>query len=478
MHNVRSAWKPVVALTAAAVLATSGCQARDRAGGQADVEVKELTLATTSEPPPQIKAWANEVDQLSKGTLKITFVKDARAGQPKFEAGTIADVSAGKVDLAWVGARAFDQAGMTSFQALLAPLVIDNLELQGKVFDAGIPQEMLSELDELDLVGIGALPGPMRKVLGIRKPFTKPGDFAATVVGIQDSGVADQTFHALGATAKPVPAEAKLDGLDAYEQQLASIHGNQYADDAKYVTGNLNMWPRPLVIIANHASYDRLAEDQHVIMAAAARDAVAVAMEAERAADTNSATALCKAGLTFAQSSDADLQAFEKALAPVYAAIRKDTANAAWLDRIEGIKQSLHRAPDGADCSNVPDDQQQASRYDGTYEMSVVWPEVKGANAGCVGGAEAGPDGAIYDMVFEKGIVRLWVRVGGPDAERELGLESPYQFFKDQLVVTQTDGSKMVVDFTYKDGKLTLSHLRGGECGDRAIMTTKPWIRQ
>ena len=68
--------------------------------------------------------------------------------------------------------------------------------------------------------------------------------------------------------------------------------------------------------------------------------------------------------------------------------------------------------------------------------------------------------------------------IGLDPAERELGLELPYQFFKDQLVITGNDGSKMTVDFTYKDGKLTLSDLRGGECGDRAIMTTKPWIRQ
>jgi TRAP-type C4-dicarboxylate transport system substrate-binding protein len=439
--------------------------------------VKELTFAITSDAPTQIKAWANEVDQLSKGTLKVTFVKDARAGQPKYEAGTIADVSAGQVDMAWVGARVFDQVGVTNFQPLVSPLLIDNLELQRKVFDAGIPQEMLAGLGKLDLVGIGVLPGPMRKVLGVRKPFTKPADFAGAVVGIQDSGVADQTFHALDARAKPVPASAKLDGLDAYDQQLSSIR-NQYADDAKYVTGNLNLWPRPLVIIANRAAYDRLTADQHDIIAAAAKDAVPVALEAERAADADAATSLCKAGLTFARSSDADLEAFEKALAPVYATIRKDAANAAWLDRIAGIKQTLHRAPDGAQCSDVATDEPQASRYDGTYQMSVVWPKVKGANARCVGGAEAGPDGAIYDMVFEKGIVRLWFRVGGPDAERELGLEVPYQFFKDQLVVTGDDGSKIVVDFTYKDGKLTLSNPRGGECGDWAIMTTKPWIRQ
>jgi TRAP-type C4-dicarboxylate transport system substrate-binding protein len=381
--------------------------------------------------------------------------------------------------MAWVGARAFDRAGVTSFQALVAPLLIDSLELQGKVFDDGLPREMLSGLDTLDLVGIGVLPGPMRKVLGVRKPFTKVGDFAGSVVGIQDSGVADQTFHALGATAKPVPASTKLDGLDAYDQQLASIQGNNYAAGAKYVTGNLNLWPRPLVIIANHAAYDGLSIDQHEMMAAASRHAVRVAMEAERTEETNAITVLCKAGLNFAQSSEADLKAFEKSLAPVYATIRKDRASAAWLDRITAIKQSLHRAPDGADCSNVPADQQhQASRYDGTYEMSIVWPEVEGADARCVGGAEAGPEGAIYDMVFEKGIIRMWIRVGSPDAERELGLEAPYQFFKDQLVIDDPDGSRPTLDFTYKEGKLTLSNMRGGDCGGRAIFTTKPWIRQ
>jgi TRAP-type C4-dicarboxylate transport system substrate-binding protein len=477
MLDVRNAGCAVVALIAAAALATTGCQARDRAGGQADVTVKELTFATTSDPGPQITAWVNEVDQLSKGTLKVRFVRDARLGQPKYEAGTVADVSAGKVDMAWVGARVFDQVGVTSFQALVAPMLIDNLELQGKVFDAGIPQDMLSGLGKLDLVGIGVLPGPMRKVLGVRKPFTKPADFAGAVVGIQDSGVADQTFHALGARAKPVSASAKLDGLDAYDQQLASIRGNNYASQAKYVTGNLNLWPRPQVIIANHAAYDRLSPDQHEIMAAAAQHAVRVAMEAERTDESNAITVLCKAGLTFAQSSEVDLKALENAVAPVYATIRKDPASAALLDRIAALKQSLHRAPDGADCSNVPDDQQ-ASRYDGTYEMRIFWPEIKGADARCVGGAEAGPGGAIYDMVLEKGIVRLWIRVGSPEAERELGLEVPYQFFKDQLVVIGDDGSRMVLDFTYKDGKLALSNPRGWECGDWAIFTTKPWIRQ
>jgi TRAP-type C4-dicarboxylate transport system substrate-binding protein len=102
-------------------------------------------------------------------------------------------------------------------------------------------------------------------------PATSPQRWSAS----RTPGVADQTFRPPGATAKPMPAGTKLDGLDACEQQLASIQGNHYAADAKYVTGNLNLWPRPLVIIANNATYDRLSADQHDIMAAAAKDAVA-----------------------------------------------------------------------------------------------------------------------------------------------------------------------------------------------------------
>jgi TRAP-type transport system periplasmic protein len=471
-----------LAVLLAAALAVTGCQARDRAGGSTDVETTTLRFALTGDPGPQITAWADEVDQLSKGTLKVAFVRDTRAGQPDYETGTIADVRTGIVDMASVGARAFDNAGLTSFQPLLTPMLIDSLELEGKVFEAGLPQQVLPSLDQLDLVGVGILPGPIRKVLGVAKPFTTPADFKGQVVGIQASGVADQTFRALGGTTKAVPPGARLTGLDAYDQQLGSIQGNHYNLQAKFVTGNLNLWPRPLVIIANQDVNRRLTDDQRATMVTAAKDAISVAMEAERSGDANAIPNLCKAGLSFAQSSDSDLASFQKALAPVYAAIRKDPANAAVYDKITMIKNTLHRAPDTADCTKVATstDQPQATRYDGTYEMRIAWPDIKTADARCVGGPESGPEGAIYDMVFDGGTLRLWVRVGGPDAERELGLEVPYQFFKDQLVLTgMADNSpKTTFDFSFEHGRLSLSNARGSDCGGRAIFTTKPWVRQ
>ena len=74
------------------------------------------------------------------------------------------------------------------------------------MFEQGIPERMLEGVGELDLVGIGVLPGPMRKLLGVSKPFVRPRDFAGQVVGLQDSAVADKTLRALGATPRLVPS--------------------------------------------------------------------------------------------------------------------------------------------------------------------------------------------------------------------------------------------------------------------------------
>ena len=67
--------------------------------------------------------------------------------------------------------------GVTDFQALLAPFAVDSHDLQKAVFEAGIPDEMLAGVDSAGVQGIGVLPGPMRKVLGIDHAFVSPDDF-------------------------------------------------------------------------------------------------------------------------------------------------------------------------------------------------------------------------------------------------------------------------------------------------------------
>lgn len=116
-----------------------------------------------------------------------------------------------------------------------------------------------------------------------------------------------------------------------------------------------------------------------------------------------------------------------------------------------------------------------ASPLDGTYTMSISWPNTHTADAKCVGGAEGASAMVVYELALDHGSLRLWVRVGGPKAPREPADHSAfrvagYQFIFHDEATTST--------FSYDGRELKLSDLRGGQCGDRAIWTTKPWLRQ
>src|SRR4051812_4407268 len=94
---------------AAALLAGCGGGGSDKAGGSGG-NVHVLRLANANEEPGELEAYAREVNRLSDGRVRIEFVNDYRrdAKDADAEPGIIADVRAGKIDLAWVGARAFD----------------------------------------------------------------------------------------------------------------------------------------------------------------------------------------------------------------------------------------------------------------------------------------------------------------------------------------------------------------------------------
>ena len=164
-------------------------------------------------------------------------------------------------------------------RALHAPLLIDSYALQQRVVQGPLVTDMLEGLGPLGLAGLGVLPGPMRKPLGVARPLAKPADYQGLAFGIQLSGVADATFRALGATPVPFPAAGAITRFGAIEQQLHSIDGNRYGDSAKYLTANVNLWPRPLVLFANQAAFDALTADQQDVL----RRAIAAAVPAQTA---------------------------------------------------------------------------------------------------------------------------------------------------------------------------------------------------
>jgi TRAP-type C4-dicarboxylate transport system substrate-binding protein len=467
-----------VAVLAGLALALAGCSGSgsDKAGGADKAEPRVLTMANASEDrAPQLESWAEEVSRLSGGTLAIDFKDAWRIGEPRFEEGTLEDTRAGKVDVAWVGARAFDTVGVTSFQALVAPLLIDSYDLEAKVFEQGIPERMLDGVGDPDLVGIGVLPGPMRKLLGVSKPFVRPGDFAGQVVGLQDSAVAAATMRALGAKPRAVPSSAKLDGLDAYEQQLGSIAGNNYDERAKYVTANVNLWPRPLVIVMGKGAFASLTDEQQSALRDAAAAAIPKALEASRAEDEEAAALLCKRGMTFATASESDVAELRTALEPVHAELAADQESKSYVDDITSLKTEIAASAEAPACTSTEPLTKESPIPDGTYETTVTEADYRKGGVFEEVGSRAFP--GVFRMNFDAGELTVIgpIRDGKPNDD---GTRGSYTLFRDRIEFHTPDGT-ITARWSFDGKALTFTDFAAAEAAGvlTVLWASHPWVK-
>ena len=85
-------------------------------------------------------------------------------------------------------------------QALVAPLLVDDLELQERLLEGPLATRMLDGLDRAGVVGLALTPGPLRRPIGVTRSLAGPKDYRGATIGIKFGDVArTPTFEALGA---------------------------------------------------------------------------------------------------------------------------------------------------------------------------------------------------------------------------------------------------------------------------------------
>jgi TRAP-type C4-dicarboxylate transport system substrate-binding protein len=464
----------VVAIAATVTFAVAGCGGTgdDRAGGKRSAKAVTLTLANPLPSPDELRPFVDEAERISAGKVKIRFHNEW-LGWPwrRTEAALIRDVAAGKADLGWVGSRAWSDAGVTSFDALHAPFVVDSYELEGAVLEAGVADELLEGVQPLGLVGLGVLPGPLRKVLGVERPLLRPADFAGMRVGLNRSRVGSATLRALGAVAVTVPGGVDLVGqIDALEQQVASIDGNTYDDAAKYLTANVNLWPRWVVVFINAKTYVALSESQQDALREGAKNARPVMLAAAEAAQEASTAALCGRGLTLAVASPADLAELRAAAAPVLARIARDPANRAALEAIEQVRASHPSLPDSIAPCPVRTTRKKSSLLDGTYVTVTTAADARRARIPA--------DDPLYErlpirsrLVIEGGVYKIYndERDGTHDVHA-----GTYTLYRDRIVLIDPP-DRLPFAWSF-DGK-TLTFDDEGKGGYFGAFWAQPWTK-
>jgi TRAP-type C4-dicarboxylate transport system substrate-binding protein len=349
-----------VALAAIAAVVAGGCSggggSGDKAGGSGEPVV--LRMANTSadlEYYPAIKDFVSQVKERSGGNLHIQVANRWGNFSAEAEQQVVRDVAAGKIDLGWAGARVFDAMGVTSFQALQAPMLIDSYALEHAVIARGIPGQMLEGLNKLGVTGFGVLADGLRKPIAVKHPVLGAEDWRGITFGTYKSQGQAQAIRSLGATPievfGPGRDQALKDGkIQGFELNLPGYERLVLAHRAPYVTANVNLWPQMDVLIANPGRLAALTGQQRGWLRQAAQDAAArSAALTDR--DAQSIRNTCQSGARFANASQADLAALRQAFSPVYASLEHDPQTNAFIDQIRALKRST---PAGAPLAIPP----------------------------------------------------------------------------------------------------------------------------
>ena len=338
MSRARAIW---LMLALATVTAVGGCDATaDKAGGAKAHPVVVLHVLNSRDGAGEARRFVDKVAELSRGTLRLDVENWWEHGSPTSEADIIRAIQSDRADLAIVPARVWRGAGVTSFDALIAPLTVDSMALQDRVLNSNLPNQMLTGLTRLGLVGVGIVPGPMRKPAGISRPLVMASDYRGATVGISPSVVASRVMRALGATPVDSAFEgAAITGFDGVELQVATVAENQYDSVVRSITENVNLWPRPLVIFTSVKTVQRLSQQQLTWLRSAAHAALDATAQAQVDFDTEDMAVMCRRGkLHLVSATPKQMTQFRLALQPVYAWLREDKQTGSFLDQIQALR--------------------------------------------------------------------------------------------------------------------------------------------
>ena len=370
------------ALVLVAVCSGCGAPIADRGGGP-PADSLALTLASTEYDLADVGALVRAVEARSAGTVEVEVDLRERPGDADGERAAIRDVMEGKADLGFVGVHAFDAIGIASFQALVAPLLIDSHALQDAVLASEVSDDMLAELAGSGLVGIDVLPGPLRRPLGISRELSRASDFAESVLGAQTGTVAEMTLSAFGARVVDFVPD-QLDGLDGIEAHMKLIANRSYDAGAAALTGDVILWPRPYVLFANAERFAALTPAQQALIrdaGDAARTDTGLLLDLE----SESYFVMCRRGLRVVSAGSRAVEDMQAALAPVYSALASDARTKSYLEQITAIRADLSAPPDAvAPCPAASPQSQPASSptaVDGAWDACVTRDEHLAAGA-------------------------------------------------------------------------------------------------
>jgi TRAP-type C4-dicarboxylate transport system substrate-binding protein len=452
----------LTSLLAVAALAGCGSQNSDRAGGAKPIKAKVLTMANVNGELGELEAFDEAVGRVSGGRLKIKWLNEYGSDRDgNADVNLIRDVNAGKADLGWAGTRVFDELGVPAFNPLHAPMLIDSYELEEKVLAGGLADPMLESLDEIQLQGIGVLPGPLRRPLG-KQPLRTPDDWAGARIGSSGGEQIAAALRALGATPVLESPFGTTDGLDGFENHVAAVGDDHF--HFPYLTANVVLWPRPLVLFAG----PDVSSDDLAVLREAAKAAIPDTIALSRSREREGLSEICPAKLKVVTASAGQVDGLRAAFRPVYDELERDPAASRAVARIQELSRAGGSSVDAVRCPAAAK-ASAGTIGPGTYRTVVTRADAHAHGFSWGQVVEGDPDPRAL-----KAKTREWqieftdrgtflVRDVWQDGTWDIGWEGRYSIYRDRITVQgNNEGSKLTARVEIDGDRLRFSDVQPG----------------
>jgi len=292
------------------------------AGGEpsGSAAIVRLSLASSeSSISPEAAAidfFAAEVARRSGGTIAVRAAIESGDS----DQNNIARVTSGELTMAMVAARAWDDLGVTSLQALESPFLITTHGLAVAATKDDLADKLLSGLTGRGVRGLALWPIDLRHPLSFGKPFLSPAHMKGATIRFVGSSITENVIRALGGN--PVhPDEVDDAVLDGVESAFDRAY---IVDRRGTYTGNVTFYPRVEVLFISERAFAGLSADQRTVVESAAiatREHVLGGI----LPDADQARAYCASGGgSVALASSTQLEEFRAALSPIAASIERD----------------------------------------------------------------------------------------------------------------------------------------------------------
>ncbi|WP_458112098.1 TRAP transporter substrate-binding protein DctP [Arthrobacter sp. R1-13] len=316
-------------------------------GIEEDPTVLRLGTSDAGQGPAseQIEEFARQVETRSGGKLLIEPVWRA-GGQELWDRdqAVARSVVSGELAMALVPSRTWDSEGVLSLRALSAPFLVMSSGVLKEAVKPELADGMLAGLDEVGLRGLALIPEGHQVLFSFRTPILTPSDAEGMVIRATRSTTAYKALAALGAVPEEVQELQFADQDDpgqvgaaessfAYAAQLRSARSTTALPIA---TGNVVLSSRANTLVINMKAQDELSEEHRQLLSMAA------AAARNRASDllpalSEEARTYCQNGGTVVTASDEQVDAFRRAVAPVYAELEQDPQTRDLIARLRDL---------------------------------------------------------------------------------------------------------------------------------------------